>query len=436
MAQIHPDAPQRAHGGDVVGVADGGRYAVLQLLRREAGVADAPRGLHDAACERRPSSTAVAEASAVRAEAVLPVAEAVLPRAEARSGAVQLLTVAVAVAVAEAVPAVVVAVLAAEAVPVVVAAAVPGVVSVCVRIVVRVLGVLVLGSVVLLGGGLDRERSSVVLLRSVVLLGSVVLRGGGAVEPVGGLTVVGDVVVGSHGDLLSMVGRPSGRCCIPSGCGATACHCACICRVTYMSDGRQEPSADPSPETQQIADALDRIGMRRPPRPGRGGPPFGPGGHPFGHGAPHGFGPRGHGGPHHGDGGPDDHHGDGAGRGGPFGVRGMRGAMGARRMLHAVVRAERPASITDLGHAIGVDQPRASRLIQSLADAGLVRRIPDPRDGRRVVIEATKAGRAHIAAHAEERAAEVAIAAEALTPAERSELARLLTRLADAWPSR
>lgn len=109
--------------------------------------------------------------------------------------------------------------------------------------------------------------------------------------------------------------------------------------------------------------------------------------------------------------------------------------MGSRRMLHAIVRSEAPRSITDLGHAIGVDQPRASRLVQSLADAGLVRRIPDPTDGRRVVIEATKAGHAHIAAHAEARAAEVASAAEALTPAERAELARLLAKLAEAWPA-
>ena len=74
-------------------------------------------------------------------------------------------------------------------------------------------------------------------------------------------------------------------------------------------------------------------------------------------------------------------------------------------------------------------------VVQSLADAGLVRRIPDPTDGRRVVIEATKGGRAHIAAHAEARAAEVATAAEALTPAERAELARLLAKLAEAWPA-
>lgn len=109
--------------------------------------------------------------------------------------------------------------------------------------------------------------------------------------------------------------------------------------------------------------------------------------------------------------------------------------MGARRMLHAIVHTEQPRSITDLGHAIGVDQPRASRLVQSLADAGLVRRIPDPSDGRRVVIEATRAGRSRFEAHVEARAAEVAAAAEALTVAERAELARLLAKLADAWPA-
>ena len=58
----------------------------------------------------------------------------------------------------------------------------------------------------------------------------------------------------------------------------------------------------------------------------------------------------------------------------------------------------------------------------------------DPSDGRRVVIEAPKAGRARFEAHVEARAAEVAAAAAVLTDAERAELARLLAKLADAWP--
>lgn len=184
------------------------------------------------------------------------------------------------------------------------------------------------------------------------------------------------------------------------------------------------PRQAPDPEIAQIAAALDRIGMRRPPGSGGSGrrdgaPGHGP--HGLGHGGPHG---RAWGGGSHGFGG-------GAGEGGP----GRRGAMGARRMLHAIVHAAEPRSITDLGHAIGVDQPRASRLVQALADAGLVRRIPDPSDGRRVVIEATKAGRSRFEAHVEARAAEVAAAAAALTDAERAELARLLAKLAEAWPA-
>lgn len=205
-----------------------------------------------------------------------------------------------------------------------------------------------------------------------------------------------------------------------------------------MSADRQVPN----PSVAQIAASLDRIGMRRPP--GSGVPhgadgPHGAGGL-HGRGGPHARGSAerhgAHG--HHDDPERGDHgfsHGGPHRQGDDAGPLRRRGAMGARRMLHAIVHAERPSSITDLGRAIGVDQPRASRLVQALADAGLVRRIPDPSDGRRVVIEPTKAGRSRFEAHAEARAAEVAAAAESLTEAELAELARLLAKLAAAWPA-
>lgn len=151
----------------------------------------------------------------------------------------------------------------------------------------------------------------------------------------------------------------------------------------------------------EIAVALDRIGLSRSPGPHR-----------------HGEGPaRG-----------EARASDGPGR--------RKAAFGARRMLHAIVHADGPQSITDLGRQIGVDQPRASRLVQALADSALVRRIPDPADGRRVVIEATAAGRARFQAHLEARSTEVAQAAEALSGAEQADLARLLGKLAAAWPVR
>ncbi|WP_413317905.1 MarR family winged helix-turn-helix transcriptional regulator [Agrococcus sp. 1P02AA] len=205
-----------------------------------------------------------------------------------------------------------------------------------------------------------------------------------------------------------------------------------------MSAERQAPD----PSIAEIAAALDRIGMRRAPgrgqrsgaapagEPGPRGAADGVGQHEDTDPGAAGGGPAGHGSAGPGPGG----HGGRRGHAAPGGPRGPRGAMGARRMLHAVVHAEQPSSITDLGHAIGVDQPRASRLVQALADAGLVRRIPDPADGRRTVIEATTAGRARFEAHAEARAAEVAAAAASLTSAERAELSRLLAKLALAWP--
>lgn len=65
------------------------------------------------------------------------------------------------------------------------------------------------------------------------------------------------------------------------------------------------------------------------------------------------------------------------------------------RMLS--VLAERPGlGVTELAEATGVDQPRASRLVQDATDAGLISRTPDPRDGRRSVVELSAAGRDHL----------------------------------------
>ena len=66
------------------------------------------------------------------------------------------------------------------------------------------------------------------------------------------------------------------------------------------------------------------------------------------------------------------------------------------RMLDALEAAERDGralTISMIGEAIGVDQPRASRLVQEASDAGLVRRTADPADARRSIIELTAAGR-------------------------------------------
>jgi len=168
-------------------------------------------------------------------------------------------------------------------------------------------------------------------------------------------------------------------------------------------------------ELEQIADALARI--RGPRRGARGD-------HDHPH---HGFGPRG---------GPG-HLGPGFPPGPPPWVAGGAGRMGgpARlRMLEVLAAASEPLSVSELGEAVGVDQPRASRLVQQGVEHGLVRREADPDDARRTRIALTDQGRDMVRAFRGERRDTVATALGGFSDAERAELARLLTKLADAWP--
>ncbi|WP_033261054.1 MarR family winged helix-turn-helix transcriptional regulator [Amycolatopsis vancoresmycina] len=53
-------------------------------------------------------------------------------------------------------------------------------------------------------------------------------------------------------------------------------------------------------------------------------------------------------------------------------------------------------TVTALSAAMGVDQPRASRLVARAVEQGLLRREADQRDGRRAVLVPTEAGQAHL----------------------------------------
>jgi DNA-binding MarR family transcriptional regulator len=92
-----------------------------------------------------------------------------------------------------------------------------------------------------------------------------------------------------------------------------------------------------------------------------------------------------------------------------------------------------PSSVSDLATAIGVDQPRASRLVQAAVDAGYVRREVDPADARRSILVITEAGRATLSAAIDHRRTAIERALADFTPAERAEFARLLTRFAESW---
>lgn len=135
----------------------------------------------------------------------------------------------------------------------------------------------------------------------------------------------------------------------------------------------------------------------------------------------------------------DGHHGGHGRRGGPFGpppwVAGARFGGPARlRMLEALASASGALSVSELGEAVGVDQPRASRLVQQGVELGLVRREADPDDARRTRIALTEEGRAILSGFRGERRDAMGAALQTFTEAEQAELARLLTKLADAWP--
>jgi len=106
------------------------------------------------------------------------------------------------------------------------------------------------------------------------------------------------------------------------------------------------------------------------------------------------------------------------------------------RLIEALHAASHPLSVSEVGEAIGVDQPRASRLVQQGVEMGLVRREADPDDARRTRIALTEAGERFARGFRGRRREYIAQALAGFSPEERGELARLLTKLAEAWPGR
>lgn len=165
-----------------------------------------------------------------------------------------------------------------------------------------------------------------------------------------------------------------------------------------------------SPSSATDLDAIDAaLGRLRGRGPGPGG-----GGH---RGSPHGFGPRAHW--------------PGPPEGGP-GVR--MGGPARLRLIEALHAASHPMSVSELGEAIGVDQPRASRLVQQSVEMGLVQREADPDDARRTRIALTPVGEQFARGFRGRRREHLTAALSDFSVDERAELARLLTKLAAAWP--
>ena len=88
--------------------------------------------------------------------------------------------------------------------------------------------------------------------------------------------------------------------------------------------------------------------------------------------------------------------------------------------------------LSDLAAMRGFDASTMSRRVSHLCETGLLERTPDPQDGRAQLLSVSHGGRN---AMAEERARRVHLITESLgewTPDDKSELARLLSRLNDS----
>lgn len=229
----------------------------------------------------------------------------------------------------------------------------------------------------------------------------------------------------------------------------------CICRMTCMNSSRQVPSgesADSDPigaiEAALVTMRRDQ-GRRRLQRRAqredaaswgdgpevldvdrRGGGPgsWGGGRHHRG-GGPHGGG-HAHDHDHEHDGHGHDHGPDHGPGHGPHAM-----AHAARfRLLDALEASDHPLSVSELAEAVGVDQPRASRLVQAAVHAGHVRREVDPADARRSALVLTASGREVLAAARTDRRGAVVTALSGFSAEETAEFARLLSRFVAAWP--
>ncbi|RDI69206.1 DNA-binding MarR family transcriptional regulator [Nocardia pseudobrasiliensis] len=97
-------------------------------------------------------------------------------------------------------------------------------------------------------------------------------------------------------------------------------------------------------------------------------------------------------------------------------------------VLDAVEAHQETATITDIAHALNIDQPRASRLVARAVSEGFLRREADQSDARRVLLRLTPKARTTLTRAHTTRQAIFARTTAHWPPTDRSEFARLLTQ--------
>jgi DNA-binding MarR family transcriptional regulator len=107
------------------------------------------------------------------------------------------------------------------------------------------------------------------------------------------------------------------------------------------------------------------------------------------------------------------------------------GARGYHYRLLAALQEFGPASQASLGRRTAMDRSDVVATVNDLASGGYARRSPDPADHRRNVITITPAGAARLERLDELLAGVQEDLLAPLSPGERDQLARLLSRLLD-----
>lgn len=90
-------------------------------------------------------------------------------------------------------------------------------------------------------------------------------------------------------------------------------------------------------------------------------------------------------------------------------------------------------TVGGVARSLGVDQPRASRLVAEAVAAGLLRREADAADGRRSVLALTADGRRLQAAAAQRRRTDLATLLTEWPDDDRQTFARLLSAFVARW---
>ncbi|MFJ1705922.1 MarR family winged helix-turn-helix transcriptional regulator [Kitasatospora sp. NPDC088346] len=102
-------------------------------------------------------------------------------------------------------------------------------------------------------------------------------------------------------------------------------------------------------------------------------------------------------------------------------------------VLSGLARTGR-CSATDLGREVSLDRSTVTRRADRLEHAGLLRREPDPADGRATLLDLTPAGHRIVAATRQRLAATIEASVASWPPDEAQAFARQLRRFVDEGP--